>query len=160
MKIEIYHTKTSDIATIIAMENDSENAQFISPNTKQEHLALIQDDNVDHLMLKMNSRTIGFVVLTGKKNRNRSLEFRRIVINEKGRGYGRLAIKKIIQYSFEELNAHRLWLDVLENNARARHLYLSEGFTEEGKLRDCLFRREKFESLIVMSILSNEFDSN
>jgi RimJ/RimL family protein N-acetyltransferase len=68
-----------------------------------------------------------------------------------------MALKEIKHYCFEQLNCHRLWLDVFENNNRARHLYHSENFVEEGKLRDCILVGDEFKSLILMSILEIEY---
>lgn len=154
----ISKTQKADLSSVISMENDNENSQFIFPNTKDEHYNLMIDKNIKHLILKSeNDETIGFVILAGLKEKNRSIEFRRIVIKQKGKGYGRMAIKKLKQYCFDELNCHRLWLDVLEMNKRARYLYQSEGFKEEGKLRDCILIKNEFKSLIVMSILKNEY---
>jgi RimJ/RimL family protein N-acetyltransferase len=48
---------------------------------------------------------------------------------------------------FDELGAHRLWLDVFEHNARARHVYRSMGFAEEGVDG----------SLVVMSMGEDEY---
>ena len=133
-EMQIQKTREADIPDVLSMENNIENAQFIFPNSKEEHIDLIHDDNVEHLLLSLKNKTIGFVILAGLNDKNRNIEFRRIVVKEKGKGFGRMAIQKLKQYSFEVLNCHRLWLDVLENNKRARHLYQSEGFKEEGKL--------------------------
>ena len=59
--------------------------------------------------------------------------------------------------AFEEHGAHRLWLDVKPHNERARALYRSEGFVEEGVLRDALLTGDRFESLLVMSLLRPEW---
>lgn len=155
--MQIHKTLKSDIPKVISMENDIENSQFIFPNSKEEHIDLIDDDNIEHLLLSKNNKTIGFVILVGLKNKNRNIEFRRIVIKEKGKGYGRMAIQKLKQHSFEKLNCHRFWLDVLETNRRARYLYQSEGFKEEGKLRKCVLINNEYKNLIIMSILENEY---
>ena len=55
----------------------------------------------------------------------------RIVISEPGQGLGRMVLRAIMSKVFDELGAHRLWLDVFEYNARARHVYRSLGFVEE-----------------------------
>ena len=154
----IFETEVTDLETVLSIENDRENSQFIVPNTKDEHLNLITHVDIKHLMLKSNNNTlIGFVILAGIQNTNKSIEFRRIVIKEKGKGFGRLAIKALKKYCFETLNCHRLWLDVLETNERARYLYNSEGFVEEGRLRDCILVKDEYKSLIVMSILEDEY---
>jgi diamine N-acetyltransferase len=100
---------------------------------------------------------VGFIIIAGLKNPHESIELKRIVIEKKGQGLGRKALKIIKKLAFEELNAHRLWLYVKEFNHRARHLYKTEGFIEEGLLRDCLKTDQRYESLIVMSILKNEY---
>ena len=53
-------------------------------------------------------------------------------MTEKGRGHGRAALRLAIELAFEEHGAHRLWLDVKPHNERARALYRSAGFVEEG----------------------------
>lgn len=156
----IFKTEKSDIDTIVSMEKNNENSQFIFPNSKEEHYKLITDANVEHLVLKSeNDKIIGFIILTGLKNNNKSIEFRRIVIQEKGKGFGRKAIKEVKQHCFENLNCHRLWLDVLETNESAKYLYRSEGFKEEGMLRESILVKGKFNNLIIMSILEDEYKS-
>ena len=158
--LTIHKTQKSDIDEIISMENDTENLKFILPNSKEEHFKLIDDCDIEHLVLKSDSdKIIGFVILAGIEGKNRSIEFRRIVVKSKGKGYGRMAIKKIKCYCFEKLTCHRLWLDLIETNERARYLYQSEGFKEEGRLRDCVLIDNKFNNLVIMSILENEYKS-
>lgn len=78
------------------------------------------------------------------------------MICNKGNGMGRETLRLIKKFAFEELGAHRLWLDVISKNLRAQNLYKSEGFKEEGVLRECVLYNGNYESLIVMSILENE----
>ena len=156
--LKITDTQNSDVDEIVLMERAIDNSKFILPNTKKEHINLIKDKDVAHLIIRSkNDKIVGFVILAGLKNKNQSIEFRRIVISQKGIGIGRAAIRQIIKYCFEKLSCHRLWLDVLESNDRAIYLYKTEGFIEEGKLRDCLLISGEFKSLIIMSILENEF---
>lgn len=79
------------------------------------------------------------------------------MVTEKGKGYGKEALRLVKQLAFEELGAHRLWLDVKKQNVRARHVYESEGFVVEGVLRECLKAEAGFESLVVMSMLRDEY---
>ena len=85
------------------------------------------------------------------------MNIKRIVVMEKGRGFGRAAIKLNKEISFKELKMHRLWLDVKTFNFRAKHIYETEGFIIEGILRDCIKRDNQYESLTILSILENEF---
>lgn len=155
--MQILETQFSDIPEIRSMENNIENSQYIIPNSEEEHISLIKDGNVKHLLLTINSRIIGFVILAGLQNANRDIEFRRVVIKEKGKGYGRMAVQKIKKYCFDKLNCKRLWLDVIETNARARYLYQSEGFEEEDILTESVLINNVYHKLIIMSILKNRY---
>ena len=81
----------------------------------------------------------------------------RIVVEPRDQGYGRQAIRLLKRYAFEELGAHRLWLSVKEFNARGRALYVSEGFVEEGMLRECVKGPAAYESALMMAILDREY---
>lgn len=61
-----------------------------------------------------------------------------------------------LDHAFNELAAHRLWLDVKVANERAQRAYQRAGFVREGVLRDALLTNGNFESLIVMSMLRHE----
>ncbi|MEP6825358.1 MAG: GNAT family protein, partial [Ramlibacter sp.] len=72
-------------------------------------------------------------------------------------GYGRAALRVAKKVAFDDLGAHRFWLDVKTHNTRAKALYDSEGFVVEGLLRESVRTDTGFESLVVMSMLRTEF---
>lgn len=158
-RIVIRRTQESDIEFVISAEREEDNAQYVGQWTKEQHLHALTQKDLLHLIIeeKISARPIGYIIIAGLENTNHSIEFRRIVIIEKGKGFGREALKLIKKVAFEQLDAHRLWLDVRYENHRAQHLYCSEGFTKEGVLRECIFYNGSYESLIVMSILKDEY---
>ncbi|MNI51297.1 Spermidine N(1)-acetyltransferase [compost metagenome] len=81
----------------------------------------------------------------------------RIVVHVQGRGYGTRLLSLLKDWIFENTETHRLWLDVNELNARARHVYEGAGFTVEGTLREAVKWGDAFESLLIMSILRQEY---
>jgi diamine N-acetyltransferase len=159
MEIDLRRTTKNDIPYVLSAEGDEDNRRFITVWPEQKHRAVLDDANIEHLILesKPNSQRIGFVILAGLQGEHRSIEFMRLVVTDKGKGYGRSAVRAIKRHAFETLSAHRLWLDVKEHNTRARALYENEGFRYEGTLRDCLKGPEGFESLVVMSVLEQEY---
>lgn len=64
-----------------------------------------------------------------------------------------------MRIAFEDLHAHRLFLDVFEGNVRARHLYEDLGFVYEGKMRDAARRNDAWCNLCLMSMLESEYRS-
>jgi len=79
--------------------------------------------------------------------------------NFRGRGLGKLILYNLMNYVFEEMNLHRMYTMVLENNAVAINLYKKMGFKEEGTLRKHLVRRKKYIDVIPMAILKEEWES-
>jgi diamine N-acetyltransferase len=78
----------------------------------------------------------GFVILQGCRNPHRSVELKRMVLQTKGQGLGRACVRLLKRMAFRDLHAHRFWLDVKSLNNAALALYRSEGFVEEGRLRE------------------------
>lgn len=157
--IRLMKTRLEDIAEIVRLENENKNKSFIFPYTSEQHKDTIDDENMAHLTVwdKLSEKIIGFIILCGIKNPNKSLEFRRIVISEKGRGIGRQCIRLIKEYCFTTLGFHKLWLDVFQDNERASNLYKSEGFRLDGIQRDEIKTGNGYRSLLLMSILDSEY---
>lgn len=149
----------SEAGLVAQWERDPGNAPFIAPWTEERHAAGLDDPDLRHLIVEAGDNPVGFVLLAGLQDENRSVEFRRIVITEKGVGYGWAAVELVKRYCFRDLGANRLWLDVIETNQRARSLYASAGFQEEGLLRESLWTGNGFASLVVMSMLASELDA-
>lgn len=160
MKIRLRPTTETDLDFVLGAEQAAENCIFISVWTRERHGAALESADLSHLAIEnLNGEPVGFVILAGLADANKSVEFRRIVITEKNRGYGKATLREVKKLAFEKIKAHRLWLDVKETNARARHLYEAEGFITEGFLRECLKTDGNYESLVVMSMLRGEYES-
>jgi RimJ/RimL family protein N-acetyltransferase len=162
MKISLRPTKHEDIRYVVQAEQSLENRSFVGQWSESEHLSSLNNNDLLHMILERTSdnEPVGYFILAGIENKNQSIEFRRIVVTIKGVGYGRAALKAVKKMAFEEYQAHRLWLDVREFNQRAQNLYLSEGFQVEGILRECVKMEDRFESLIIMSMLASEYDGS
>ena len=150
----------SEAGMIAAWERHPDNEPFIVAWDEEQHVAAFGDPDLRYFILDDGGLPVGFVLLAGLAGGNGAVEFRRIVVMEKGRGYGRSAVEAIKQYCFEVLGVHRLWLDVFEENIRAQSLYQSAGFVKEGVLRECVRREDGFHSLVVMSMLDSEHASD
>ena len=158
-RIIIRKTTPKDVPYILKQERDPSNMPFIGQWSGEQHLAAIDNDDCGHWMVEARSdaRPVGFVILRGLINPHRNIEFMRIAISEKAQGFGRATLQVVKHIVFDQLEAHRLWLDVQSHNTRARALYESEGFVVEGTLRECLKHGETYHSLIVLSLLEQEW---
>jgi len=151
-------TTPDDLDYVMAQEQDGENSPYIRQWTREKHLVAIGDPYYAHFMVERieDSRPVGFVILIGVHEPDGNLEFKRIAVSEKGKGYGRAAVELIKQFAFEQTNCHRLWLEVAEHNQRAFAIYRDAGFVTEGAHREAAVMAGKRASLIVMSMLRHE----
>lgn len=156
--IVLRSTEESDLNFVVDSERGDENANYVVQWSREEHSNALQQEDIMHLIVedKNTHRAVGYVIIAGLKSSNHSIELKRLVICDKGKGLGRETLRLIKNIAFKKLKAHRLWLDVFYKNYKAKKLYNSEGFTEEGILRECFFHNNQYESLIVMSILEHE----
>ena len=156
--IQIIYTEKQDIAFVVETERDQENAMYIGQWSYEQHENALDDLDILHLLVKnISGHNVGYVIIKGITNQNDSIELMRIVITDKGFGYGKSAVSLIKKWCFEIQQAHRLWLDVREDNIRAQHVYEVQGFKREGILRECIKTESSYQSLVVMSILSKEY---
>lgn len=93
------------------------------------------------------------------KNRNAELG---ITIGDKeywGQGYGTAAIRTLLKLAFEEMNLHRVFLRVDEDNERGIRCYEKCGFQRDGILREAVFREGRYHDQLMMSVLVSEYHS-
>jgi len=147
----------ADLDFVLAAESDPDTAPFVICWSREEHERALADADQAHLLVADGARPVGFVLLAGLSNENYSIELRRIVVDRKGQGIGRQAIDLAVDRAFGELGAHRVWLDVKPHNRRARRAYAACGFVTEGTLREAVLTDGAYESLVVMSMLVQEW---
>ena len=151
-------TNYDDLDGILFIERHPENVHWICPYTRERHIGAIDSEVEFHYVIEdKRGQMVGFIILAITEKEAESIEFRRIAIRDKGKGYGRETIRWIKDWAFNKMGAHRLWLDVFTDNDRARALYRSEGFVEEGVKRESIQSGEGRRSQLIMSILSNEY---
>jgi RimJ/RimL family protein N-acetyltransferase len=74
-----------------------------------------------------------------------------------GKGYGRDAVRVLLDYAFRLRGMRRVYLTVSGNNARAIKAYLACGFAEEGRLRKHVWSNGDYIDLVYMGILRDEW---
>jgi diamine N-acetyltransferase len=160
-RVRLRPTMSSDIEFVLSLEQDPENLPYITPWERTQHEAAIRFPDFRHFILEGGPglESAGFIILIGCRSQHQSLELKRMVVRDKGNGLGRAALRVIKKVAFDDLGAHRLWLDVKKRNTRAQALYASEGFIVEGVLRESVRVEDGFESMIVMSMLQTEFEA-
>ena len=159
MGIRLRPTMLSDLEFVQTIETDPQNLPFITPWERTQHEGAVRFPDFRHFIVEAGDdwARAGFVILQGCRSRHQSVELKRIVLQPKGHGLGRACVRLLKQMAFRDLHAHRFWLDVKALNVRAQALYASEGFIEEGRMRESVKLSEGYESLIVMGMLDREY---
>jgi RimJ/RimL family protein N-acetyltransferase len=158
-------TMLSDLDFVLSVERDAHNLPFITPWERAQHESALRIPDFRHFIVTVDGHgeRAGFVILQGCRNPHRSIELKRIVLQPKGFGAGRRCVRLLERMAFVDLKAHRFWLDVKSLNTRALALYRSEGFVQEGCLRESVRLSndgaDGYDSLIVMSLLDREYQA-
>lgn len=123
--------------------------QFVrNVRTSQENLFW----GVEH-----KSTLVGYISLKRVNNRDRNADFGIAIERTSwGNGYGRDATLVVLRFAFADLKLNRVALTVLASNERARRLYESCGFREEGILRKSKLYHGEYVDNVVMAVLASD----
>lgn len=166
-RVRLRPTLLSDLDYVASVETDAHNLPFITPWERPQHEGAVRIPDFRHFIVEAGPDYAagGFVILQGCRNPHRSVELKRIVLQHdgQGQGIGRACVRLLKRIAFRDLHAHRFWLDVKQLNLRAQALYASEGFVEEGRLRESVRLSgdiaDGYDSLVVMSLLDREYQA-
>lgn len=116
----------------------------------------LKDSNKKIFVIEYDGKPIGNVGLTeiSQEDNHAGLV---IFIGEKeyqGKGIGKKAVQYIVDYGFDKLNLHQIWLYVCAANTNAIKLYEKCGFAREGLLKEMWKYGDKYEDEIVMAIFN------
>ena len=104
-----------------------------------------------------NRRPIGVCGLTSIDRVNQKAEFSLYIApTEQAKGYGKDALKTLLQHAFFHQNLWRVWGEVYAGNP-ALKTFGELGFKVEGVLREDYFRNGKFIDVHRIAILRKDF---
>jgi RimJ/RimL family protein N-acetyltransferase len=140
------------------------NTFFVSSSREAEWVeSVIENDRTNlylAICLKENHTLVGYCSLNSIENINKKAELSIVIGDEnmQGKGIGLNAVQLLLQHGFQELNLNKIYLKVLTTNKRAIELYKKCGLKEEGILREEVFKCNKYNDMMMMSILKSEYN--
>ncbi|MBQ4811348.1 GNAT family N-acetyltransferase [Pseudoalteromonas luteoviolacea] len=126
--IELLQSSPQDVDAFIAMEQQSSTLAHIIPYAREAHLEAMSNAHIIYLSIYAEQKLAGFIILA--IDQENSVEFRRIVISDQGKGIGQKAIALMEAYCVENLKRQHVWLDVFEKNTRGIHIYTKLGYRQ------------------------------
>ncbi len=138
------------------------NKYYISKEREKKWIEkLIFDDNKRYwaICLSRSNKIIGFCSIADIDWRNRKAKVGGMTINNKYRnkGYGIESLKLILDYVFNGLGLNRLTVVYKENNRVTEYGIKKLGFTKELFLREHIYKQNKFQNVVQVSILESEY---
>ena len=157
-RLLLRRAEPADIDYICALQEAEDNRDYIVPFSRADHEIIITQAAMDIIIEERASgERVGYLHVAGLLLPSKEQEWTHVVIAKKGRGYGHEAMKLLKAWAFEECGAHRAWLDCKDYNARALHLYESEGMVREALIRETLLHKGVYENLVILGILDREY---
>lgn len=125
-------------------KRDGDNFLLEADNDYTKKIFLV--DNEEH-------KTIGLIYIKNIKWEYRNCEIGIVIYdkNSRGKGYGKDAMETALNFVFEEMNIHLIYLHVAQDNTNAIELYKKLGFKAEGILQDRYYKNNTYHNLIIMS---------
>jgi RimJ/RimL family protein N-acetyltransferase len=109
--------------------------------------------------IEANGQFIGQCALFNTNHTAQTCELG-ITIGDKaywGQGYGRDALRLLLEYAFRYQNYRKVWLQVHAKNERAVRAYQSCGFVIEGRQREQVWSDGAYDDLLLMGVLRHDW---
>ena len=168
-RVYLRPAERADIPLFVGWLNDAETASFLSMRAPMSIAA--EQDWFEKMLathgkerwffvmcLLAGGQAIGTIGLFDVDMVNGSAAMG-IAIGEKdlwGKGYGSDALNALLDFGFGELRLERIWLEVNDDNVRAKRSYEKCGFIFEGTERHAMYRDGRHRDIDLMSILRND----
>ena len=120
--LTLEHATENDADLLYEFEQAEDAKQFIIPYSSEKHASNIKNSELIYLKIISSNQVVGFIILAIDESPD-TVEFRRIVIGNKGLGLGQKAIQAMEEFCVSELSRSTIWLDVFVDNLIARHIY-------------------------------------
>lgn len=161
MPVALARATPRDIALIMKMERRPGYEPFVGRWSEDQHRDAMADGNYLYwLGSPSEGAPAGFAILRDLDDPHGNIYLKRICVMDAGQGFGRRFLTALTDWVFGQTQTHRFWLEVAEGNARARHVYTTLGFVEEGRAREVYMRPDGTrESNLQMSILKPEWSA-
>lgn len=163
--IEILPLEERHLESLRRLRNDPQTWPYLTsplpvdPKSQMKWFEqLCSDKSRRYFAIEKNSKFVGVVRTDEWDQINQSVRIGvDIVPKFRRQGIATKVYKLLLEYLFNQVNMHRVWLLAAEFNKPALALYKKLGFEKEGTQRQALFRNGQWHDYIMMSLLREEY---
>ncbi|KAF5392832.1 hypothetical protein D9757_000990 [Collybiopsis confluens] len=165
-RLRLRAMRKTDFDSLFALQNDFRVQPMLTldhvvpsgPKYEEELMKMSSELFYAVIEIKKTGEFIGFTILFSFQSKNRDAKLGlALVPGVWERGYGTEVVKFMVDYGFRELGLHRVTLNVFGSNTRAIGLYQKIGFVQEGVQRKANWIGGKWEDVIWMGILEEDW---
>lgn len=155
--LEFLYELTNDYAIMSSWFEEPYNSLT---ELKDSYSRNFKNESVRQFVIENDETLVGIVYLVAIDYIHRNCEIEIIVKPEYGgKGFAKFAFNKAIQYAFEILNMHKVYLYVDTDNEKAIAIYNRQGFKTEGILREHFYTKGTYKDAAFMSVLKSEWEN-
>ena len=149
-------TREADAAFIARLFDLPHARGFVHPVTAEQVRESLSREHHENYLVEHDGEPAGNVLL---RNHGFLIEIGQIVVAPPRAGAGTFALAWVLNRAFDELGAHRVFLETVENNIPMRRLAERLGFVQEGLYRDGFqdARTGEFKNLCPYGLLEAEY---
>lgn len=157
--INLHRARPADIDFIMATERAPGFERLVGRSSKDEHFMALAAPGIAYLLGRSEGgEPMAFAIFRDIDDAHGNVCLKRIAVVRPGARFGSRFLHMVVDWAFREIPLHRLWLSVLADNLRALHVYRTQGFVEEGVMREAFrFPDETRADLIIMSLTRPEW---
>lgn len=165
--IELVPLTEKDLELVREWRNSPEVCQYmyteniITKDQQEKWFKKInQEETSKYWIIKYDNNKIGVANLSDidKKNSKCFWGFYLGNSNIRGQGIGAKIEYNVLKYVFEEINLNKLCGEVLSFNEKVVKMHEKFGFRREGFLRNHIQKSDKFHDVVVIGLLSSEWN--
>jgi RimJ/RimL family protein N-acetyltransferase len=170
-RVRIRALEKSDLERLQEFVNDDEihllaDDDAFVPQSKEQVEKLFfeelgkSDEEIGPFGIETDGKLIGTCGLHHVDQRSRVCSFGINISdhNYLGKGYGREAVKLLVDYAFRHRNFRKVWLTVYADNERAIRSYRALGFVDEGLQKEQVYNEGVYKDWLIMGLLRRDYD--
>jgi RimJ/RimL family protein N-acetyltransferase len=103
----------------------------------------------------------GYITLRELEREHSQVEFSFWIAKpEWGKGYATEACRAVVDFGFQSLGINRIYAFHMVRNPASGRVLEKLGFVEEGLLRECVIKWDKFEDVVIRAMLKRDWLGN